>query len=106
MPAILAYITAPDRVEALRIGRALLEARLAACINLLDGMHTVYWWKGVLEEGRECVLLVKSRVDHKAAITAMVKELHKYEVPCIVFLPLDGGNPDYLSWIESETRDA
>ena len=106
MSAVLAYITAPDRETALRIGRALLEARLCACINVLDGMHAVYWWKGALEEARECVLLVKSCAHRKDALTAKVRELHPYEVPCIVFWPLEAGNPDYLAWIERESRDA
>lgn len=106
MPAVIAYITTPDRDEALRIGRALLADRLAACVNILEGMHSVYWWKGALEESRECVLLVKSMADRKEAIIARVRELHGYEVPCVVFLPLEGGNPEYLAWIERESRDA
>jgi periplasmic divalent cation tolerance protein len=106
MSATIAYITTPSREEAMRIGRALLEERLAACINILDGMQSVYWWQGALEESRECVLLVKSTTERKDAITARVKALHGYEVPCIVFLPLEGGNPDYLAWIERESGDA
>lgn len=103
MSALLAYITAPDRDDALRIGKALLEARLAACINVLDGMQSVYWWQGRLEESRECVLLVKSSAARKEAITAKVRELHGYAVPCVIFLPVEGGNPDYLAWIEKES---
>lgn len=106
MSALIAYITVPDREDALRIGRALLEERLAACINVLDGMQSVYWWKGALEEARECVLLVKSTSARKDAVIAKVLELHGYEVPCIIFLPIDGGNPDYLAWIERETGNA
>lgn len=106
MPALIAYITVPDREEALRIGRALLEERLAACINVLDGMQSVYRWQGALEEARECVLLVKSTSTRKEALAAKVKELHKYDVPCIVFLPLEGGSPEYLAWIERECGNA
>ena len=106
MPALVAYITAPDREEALRIGRALLEGRLAACINVLEGMQAVYWWQGRLEEARECVLLVKSDASRRDAIIAKVKELHPYSVPCVVFWPLEGGNPDYLAWIGKESGDA
>jgi periplasmic divalent cation tolerance protein len=89
----------------LRIGRAILEQRLAACINVLEGMQSVYWWKGALEEARECVLLVKSTAGSQEAIIAKVRELHPYETPCIVFLPIAGGNPDYLAWIERETAN-
>jgi periplasmic divalent cation tolerance protein len=106
MPAILAYITAPDRPEALRIGKALLEARLAACINVIDGMHAMYWWQGRLEEADECVLIVKSSESRKEEIVAAVRKLHPYSVPCIVFLPVTGGNPDYLAWIGKESGDA
>jgi periplasmic divalent cation tolerance protein len=106
MPALLAYITAPDRPEALRIGKTLLEARLAACINVIDGMHAMYWWQGRLEEADECVLIVKTNDSRKEEIVAAVRKLHPYSLPCIVFLPMIGGNPDYLAWIEKESGDA
>lgn len=106
MPALFAYITAPDRAEALRIGKALLEARLAACINVIDGMHAMYWWQGRLEEADECVLIVKTSESRKEEVLAAVRKLHPYSVPCIVFSPLTGGNPDYLAWIEKESGDA
>lgn len=103
MAARIAYITTPDRDTAMRIGRALLEARLAACINIMDGMQSVYWWQGALEEARECVLLVKSDAARADAITAKVLEMHPYETPCVAFLPIEGGNPAYLAWIERES---
>ncbi|MBW8887502.1 MAG: divalent-cation tolerance protein CutA [Fibrobacteres bacterium] len=106
MPALLAYITAPDRTEALRIGKALLEARLAACINVIDGMLSMYWWQGKLEEAQECVLLVKTSDSRREELVAMVRDLHGYEVPCVVFWPLAGGNPEYLAWIEKECGGA
>lgn len=106
MSALLAYITAPDRPDALRIGRALLEARLAACINVIDGMRSMYWWQGKLEEAAECVLLVKTSDSRKQEVIDMVRQLHGYTVPCVVFWPLAGGNPDYLEWIEKESGGA
>jgi periplasmic divalent cation tolerance protein len=106
MSALLAYITAPNRSEALRIGKALLEARLAACINLIDGMRSAYWWQGRIEEADECVLLAKASASRQEAIIAKVKELHGYSVPCIVFVPITGGNPEYLAWIDKECGDA
>ena len=106
MSALFAYITAPDRPEALRIGKALLEARLAACINVIDGMHAMYWWQGHLEEADESVLIAKTSESRKEALLAEVRKLHPYSVPCVVFLPLAGGNPDYLAWIEKESGDA
>ena len=106
MPAVAAYITTKDREEALRIGRSLLDARLAACVNILDGMQSLYWWQGKIEEGRECVLIAKSIASRQDEIIAKVRQIHSYEVPCIVFWPLTGGNPDYLAWIEKESADA
>ena len=105
-PYISAYITAKDRDEAERIGRALLEARLVACINLLEGIRSLYWWEGRIEESSECVLIAKSLASHQDGIIAKVKELHGYRVPCIVFWPLIGGNPDFLDWIGKETTNA
>lgn len=97
------YITAGSRDEAKKIGRALVEARLAACANVIDGMESVYWWQGELTEDREAVLIVKTRADLVAAVTARVKALHSYTVPCVVALPILDGNPDYLDWIGQET---
>ena len=106
MSAIIAYITAKDRDEALRIGKGLLESRLAACINILEGMQSVYWWEGKLEEARECVLIAKADASRQEEIVALVKELHSYSVPCVVFWPLTGGNPAYLDWIGKESGHA
>jgi|SRR6185437_349377 len=97
------YITAGSRDEAKKIGRALVEARLAACANVIDGMESVYWWEGKLTEDREAVLIVKTREDLVPAVTARVKALHSYTVPCVVALPILGGNPDFLSWVKAET---
>ena len=97
------YITAGSRDEAKKIGRALVEARLAACANVIDGMESVYWWQGKLTEDREAVLIVKTRADLVAAVTARVKALHSYAVPCVVALPILDGNPDYLDWLAAET---
>lgn len=106
MSAIAAYITTKDREEAFRIGKSLLESRLVACINVLEGMSSMYWWKGRLESSRECVLIAKSIPARREEIIAAVGSMHGYEVPCVVFWPLEGGNPDYLAWIEQEARGA
>ncbi len=97
------YITAGSRDEAKKIGRALVEGRLAACANVIDGMESVYWWEGKLTEDREAVLIVKTRADLVAAVTARVKALHSYAVPCVVALPILDGNPNFLAWVGTET---
>ena len=103
MEFVLGYITAADVAEARRLGQALVQARLAACANILPGMQSLYWWQGKLEEANEAVLLVKTRQELAAAVLAKVKELHSYECPCVVFLPVVGGNPAYLEWLAAET---
>ncbi len=97
------YVTAADADEALRIGRALVEARLAACANVLGGMTSVYRWQGKVEQAAEVVLVLKTRASLVEAATERVKSLHSYACPCVVALPVEGGNPDYLDWLRRET---
>ena len=106
MDVCLCYVTAGSRAEALAIGRALVEERLAACANVLDGMTSLYWWQGALEQASEAVLIVKTRTELVDPLTQRVKQLHSYECPCVAVLPVAGGNPDYLAWIARETRSA
>jgi len=96
------YITCEDSDQAARIGRALVAERLAACANLLDGMRSVYWWEGEIQDDIECVLIAKTRADRMEALIERVRALHSYEVPCVVGLPIREGNPDYLAWVEAE----
>jgi periplasmic divalent cation tolerance protein len=101
--ARLIYITTASREEAQRIGRALVEERLAACVNILGGMKSLYWWEGEVSEGDETVLIAKTRLSLVDELTARVKALHSYSCPCVISIPLEGGNLDYLAWIASET---
>jgi len=98
------YVTTQDRDEAVRIGRALVEARLAACANVTDRVTSIYWWEGAVQEDGEAVLVLKSRAGLIDALTEKVKALHSYTCPCVVALPIDAGNADYLDWIVAETR--
>jgi len=104
MSLCLLYVTAASRDEALVLGRALVEARLAACANVQDGMRSVYRWQGELREDAEAVLILKTRTDLAEAATARLRQLHSYECPCVVRLPIEGGNPDFLAWIAAETE--
>ena len=103
MSACFIYVTASDSEEARRIGRALVEARLAACANVIDRVTSVYWWQGEVQEDDEAVLIAKTREDLVDDLTAKVKELHSYECPCVVALPVTGGNAEFLDWIAAET---
>ena len=104
MAVMFVYATAGDRAEALRIGRAVVEARLAACANVIDGMRSVYWWQGKLEEGNEAVLILKTTEDRVRELIAQVKALHSYDCPCIEALSIVDGHPAFLEWVAQETH--
>jgi periplasmic divalent cation tolerance protein len=98
----VAFITAPDQEAAAGIARALVEEHLAACVNLLPGIRSVYRWEGAIEEDAEVLLVVKTRADRAAALVDRVVELHPYDVPEVVMLPAVGGSPTYLEWVRKE----
>jgi periplasmic divalent cation tolerance protein len=102
----LVYITAKDAEQAEAIGRTLVEERLASCANIVDGMNSLFWWDGEIQDESEAILIVKTREDLVTQLTERVKELHSYECPCVVVLPITGGNPDFLKWIADETQPA
>jgi len=104
MPFDFIYITTPSPDEARTIGRALVEARLAACVNVFENMTSLYWWEGGIDQGQEAVLIAKTRHDLVPQVVARVKALHSYTCPCVVALRLAGGNPDFLRWISRETK--
>ena len=97
------YITTKDEDEARKIGRTLVEEKLAACINI-HPIESIYRWEGEIEEEGEVAMLVKTKAELADRVIERVKELHSYEVPCIVSFSIDKGNPDYLKWIEESTR--
>ncbi|TWA65780.1 periplasmic divalent cation tolerance protein [Azospirillum brasilense] len=103
MEFVFAYITAGSRDEARRIGRALVEERLAACANIFDGMTSIYRWQDAIEEAEETVLIAKTRAELFDRLAARVRELHGYEVPCVVELRVGRGNPAYLDWLRDAT---
>lgn len=97
------YMTASDRDEADRIATALVEERLAACVNLLDGMRSVYRWQGRVERATETVLIAKTRAERFEALRRRVCELHSYDTPCIEAWPVAHGHPPFLAWVVAET---
>lgn len=99
----LLYVTAKDRDQAMLIGRTLVHERLAACANVLDGMTSIYWWDGAVQDGQESILLLKTRQSLSPQAIQRIRDLHSYDCPCVVSLPITGGNPDFLDWISAET---
>ena len=103
MKLLMIYITTKNKDEARRIGKTLVSEKLAACVNIIDGMNSFYFWKSDLCDDAETVLIAKTRDSLLARLVRRVKELHSYEIPSIVALPIVGGNGDFLSWIKNET---
>src|SRR5215207_6438218 len=101
---VMLYTTYPSVVEAERIGKAVLEKRLAACINILPGMISHYWWQGAIERGEEVVMIIKTRAALAERVRETVKAMHPYTVPAILVLPIEGGEPAYLDWLMAETK--
>ena len=97
-------VTARDAECGRRIARALVEERLAACVNVLPGVHSFYRWKGSVEEADEVMLVAKTRAERAAALAARVRALHPYELPEVVALPVTDGSRAYLRWVVAESR--
>jgi periplasmic divalent cation tolerance protein len=105
--AVVVLVTAGSREEAGRIGTALVTERLAACVNLIGPVRSIYRWQGSIEEADEWQLVVKARAADLSALEARVKALHSYDVPEILALPVYGGSAAYLAWLDEATkRDA
>ncbi|NDV20187.1 divalent cation tolerance protein CutA [Pseudodesulfovibrio sp. JC047] len=104
MAASFVYMTCSTMVEAENIATILVERRLVACANIMEGMKSIYWWEGAVHRAEEAVLVVKTRSDLVPELTEAVKAMHEYAVPCIVAMPIHDGNPDFLQWIQAETR--
>ena len=99
MKTKLVYATTPDRKEAEKIAEAVVTERLAACANILDGVTSIFHWEGKLCRENEALLVLKTTEENTAVLTARIQELHSYECPCIVILPIEGGNPAFLEWL-------
>jgi periplasmic divalent cation tolerance protein len=104
--AVFVYTTWPTAVEAEATGRRLVERRLAACVNILPGMTSIYHWQGALERGEEAVMIIKTRASLAEEVSRTVKELHTYETPAILVMPLEHVEKSYLGWILAETGEA
>lgn len=100
MSYLLTVSTCPDMETAERLGAALLERHLIACVNILPGATSMYEWKGKVERDRECVLLMKTRTDAFEELQRAVVELHPYELPEVIAVPIEQGLPGYLTWID------
>ena len=98
------YMTAGDTEQAKKIAGELVASRLAACVNILDNMNSVYMWQGELQEDSEVVLIAKTTRERVPQLIEKVKSLHSYDCPCIVSLPVLAGHQPFLEWIEAQVK--
>ncbi|MDW8478867.1 MAG: divalent-cation tolerance protein CutA [Xanthomonadales bacterium] len=103
--ALIALSTAPSGEEAARLARALVEERIAACVSVVPGLRSIYRWQGRLVEDEEWLLIIKTSPQAWPRLAARLPELHPYEVPELVALPVSAGSPAYLAWL-GEATDA
>lgn len=103
MNCLLVYMTAADKAEAEKVGKHLVEKRLAACVNIVDTIDSLFWWDGGVQSEQETAFVAKTTESRMPALIDEVKRVHSYDVPCIVAVPIVSGNPDFLKWIEEET---
>lgn len=101
--AIVVLCTVPDAAVGERLARGAVEARLAACVNILPGVRSIYRWQGRIQDEAEVQLVIKTRAEHFSELEAWLKQHHPYDVPEVIALPAHAVSPAYLAWIENET---
>lgn len=101
---IVTLCTVPDRGSGERIARVLVEERLAACVNLVPSVTSVYRWEGKVEEASEQLLVIKTVAERFEAVKVRIKELHSYELPEIIAIPITKGSSEYLDWITDNSK--
>ncbi|MCU0665568.1 MAG: divalent-cation tolerance protein CutA [Candidatus Omnitrophica bacterium] len=101
---IVVLVTASSKEEAVKISNGLLENKLAACVNILQGVSSFFWWEKKIDQANECLMIIKSKKSLLNKIIKKVKSLHSYQVPEIIALPIIGGIKSYLKWIDESVR--
>ena len=97
---IVILVTAPNTAQAKKIADFLLKKRLAACVNIIPNLESLFWWQGKVDKAKEALLLIKSKKQLVTQLIKAVKSKHPYDVPEIIALPIVSGNKDYLNWID------
>lgn len=103
---IVLFVTASNRQEAEKIANKLIEGKLAACVNIIDNISSMFWWQGKVDRAKEVLLVIKSKKSKLPQIIKRVQPLHSYEVPEIIALPIIGGEKKYLRWIDESVGES
>jgi periplasmic divalent cation tolerance protein len=101
----LIYITTSGEQESKNIARILLEEKQVACANIISSMNSLYWWEGEIEEDNESILILKTFSENFDKVVERVKQIHSYDVPCILELEIKKGSSDYLDWLEESLTE-
>ncbi len=101
---ILVLVTVKNKKEAQKIAASLIKAKLAACVNIIDKINSIFFWSGKIDRAEESLLLIKSRQQKLPQVIKLIKSLHSYEVPEIIALPIIAGDKPYLRWIDAALR--
>ena len=99
---IVIFVTAKDKTQAKRIARGLLKDRLVACVNILGGVESLFWWQGKIDQGSEVLMIIKTKRKLFEKVNAKVKLLHSYQTPEVIALPIKAGSWEYLKWVDTE----
>ncbi|KAA3476638.1 protein CutA, chloroplastic-like [Gossypium australe] len=105
VPSIVVYVTVPNREAGRKLAGSIVKEKLAACVNIVPGLESVYLWEGKINSDPEEMLIIKTRQSLLEALTEHVKANHEYDVPEVIALPITGGSPQYLEWLKNSTRD-
>jgi periplasmic divalent cation tolerance protein len=100
---IVLYVTVPNGEEAQHIAESLVSERLAACVNIIDGIRSVYWWQGEVHRDSELLMIIKSTKERYEALEERIKQLHSYSTPEVIALSIECGSSDYLKWLRAST---
>ncbi len=101
---LVVLITVPDSEEAQKIAGELLNRRKAACVNIVPGVSSLFWWRDKVDSAQENLLIIKTKASRLSEIVTLVRQIHSYDVPEIIALPIVGGNHDYLEWVDREVE--
>ncbi|KMZ68448.1 Protein CutA 1, chloroplastic [Zostera marina] len=105
VPSIVAYVTVPNREAGKKLAESIVKEKLAACVNVVPGIQSVYWWDDKIQTDTEELLIIKTRESLLTRLIEHVKSNHEYDVPEVISLPITGGNDKYLEWIKNSTRE-
>ncbi|KQJ96480.1 protein CutA 1, chloroplastic isoform X1 [Brachypodium distachyon] len=105
VPSVVVYVTVPNREAGKKLSESIISEKLAACVNIVPGIESVYWWEGKVQTDAEELLIIKTRESLVNALTEHVKANHEYDVPEVISLPINGGNLKYLEWLKNSTRE-